>query len=78
MRKNDPDAPKGARIIFVFGADCRSLGAQTHAALQGEGLTGEVLEVGVGELDADPADLRLGVAVVAHGGIFTLALKASG
>lgn len=41
-------------------------GTQAHAALEGEGLAGQILEVGIGQLHAHTADLGLGIAIVAH------------
>lgn len=59
-------------------ADDVVLRSLAHAAFQRQGLAGHILEIRHGQLDADTANLRLSVAVVAHGGILTLALKASG
>ena len=59
-------------------ADDVVLRSLAHAAFQRQGLAGHILEIRHGQLDADTANLRLSVAVVAMGGILTLALKASG
>ena len=48
-------------------ADDVVLRSLAHAALQRQGLAGHILEVRHGQLDADTADLRLSVAVVAMG-----------
>ena len=39
---------------------------QSHAALQRQGFSGEVLEIGVGQLDTHPANLCLRVSVMSH------------
>ena len=48
-------------------ADDVVLRSLAHAAFQRQGLAGHILEIRHGQLDADTADLRLSVAVVAHG-----------
>ena len=48
-------------------ADDVVLRSLAHAAFQRQGLAGHILEIRHGQLDADTANLRLSVAVVAHG-----------
>ena len=57
---------------------CEKLRTKSHAALQRQGLAGHILEVGHSQLDADTADLRLSVAVVAHGGHLDVGLESVG
>ena len=45
-------------VLSVIVSTARS-GSQAHAALKGESLTGEILKVGMGELDADAAPITV-------------------
>ena len=59
-------------------ADDVVLRSLAHAAFQRQGLAGHILEIRHGQLDADTADLRLSVAVVAHGGHLDVGLESVG
>ena len=56
-------------------ADDVVLRSLAHAAFQRQGLAGHILEIRHGQLDADTANLRLSVAVVAYGGHLDVGLE---
>ena len=51
---------------------------KTKAAFEGEGLAGEVFEVGVGKLDASAADVSFGVSEISRRGSMHVLFKCLG
>ena len=65
-------------MLFISVILFLRLRTKSHTALEGECFTVEVLEVGVGELNANSADLKLGIAEVTCGGHLYVSLECLG